>query len=117
MAKTKKAEPLDLRSVSEDALQAELQRREGIRRALKLKELEQQKLLVRDHVAVLLQFVDQHDCTYCSDEIPSNGYATHGCNPFCRRCCLLNIQNDGYNYDIVATIQLMARDPDKEFDS
>lgn len=58
----------------------------------KKKEVEKEIDYIRKHQDIILPLIS-HDCSSCSDEIPSNGYS-HEYGAKCRKCHLIEILNN-----------------------
>jgi hypothetical protein len=93
-----------------DELKAEIRRREIDAIEDKNKKLEEHHAFVLEHVDLLLKLVPEHDIvhdrTRCSDESPINCSSLR-----CKRCALLSIKKENWNYDLSVDISFRYEEP------
>lgn len=88
---------MPLSDYDDNALSAELNRREQLRKETEEKLLVEKSVIIHKHVDALLELVPNHSRTSCSDDDPGNAGR-------CARCTLLQTQSNGchdWAYDIV----------------
>ena len=95
---------MDLKEVSDQALQAEVKRRRQARADIHNTWLENHRQLVLDNIDLLLEFTPDHCRTSCSDEDPFNSGR-------CKRCRLLGIKKEGRNDCTVVDLLLREEHP------
>jgi endonuclease III len=89
-----------LTELSDQELQAELQRRAHAAEQARVTARRQKFALLMQHRDALLALVP-HGRTSCSDEKPVNGFSYYGQTPRCTRCALLELSEfTADNYDV-----------------
>lgn len=97
---------MDISSIPDEQLLAEMNRRDAERKAALMKKKQEYAALTLLHVNTLLLLVPEHDRTSCSDADVCNDHV-NGESPRCVRCALLAMTASGENYDdLIARISL-----------
>jgi len=91
-----------LKAITDQALQDEIERRKKIDEETEAARLKKRQELILEHIDVLLEFVDVHDRTTCSDEHPEKNDIGR-----CSRCMLLKAKKDDYASDLYLSVCVM----------